>query len=174
MGRRGFTLVELLVVLAVGSILLAIAVPGYGFLMNTNRLAAVTNDLVTALQLARSEAVKRGMRVTVCKTGDAGAVPPACDATVDWHEGWLVFVDAGMTGVIDANDALLRVQAPAHADVSITTNSHISRFISYLPDGRSRGVAGLGNGTFEICVAGLRRDIVINNAGRPRLESGSC
>lgn len=95
MGRRGFTLVELLIVLGVGSILLAIAVPGYGFLMNTSRLAAVTNDLVTALQLARSEAVKRGMRVTVCKTGDAGTVPSACDATANWHEGWLVFVDDG-------------------------------------------------------------------------------
>lgn len=174
MERRGFTLVELLVVLAVGSILLAIAVPGYGFLVNTSRVAAVTNNLVSTLQLARSEAIKRGMRITVCKTAHAGGAAPACDATAGWHEGWLVFVDDGMPGVIDADDVLLRVQQPAHADVSITANSHISRFISYLPDGRSRGVAGLGNGTFEVCVSGSRRDIVINNAGRPRLVSGSC
>jgi type IV fimbrial biogenesis protein FimT len=174
MKRRGFTLVELLVVLAVGSILLAIAVPGYGFLVSTSRLAAVTNDLVSNLQLARSEAVKRGMRVTVCKTGNAMAVPPACDATAGWHQGWLVFVDDGAQGVIDANDSLLRVHERAHADVLITANSHISRFISYLPDGRSRGMTGLGNGTFEVCVSGSRRDIIINNAGRPRLESGSC
>lgn len=174
MGRRGFTLVELLIVLVVGSILLAIAVPGYGFLTSTSRLAAVTNDLVTVLHLARSEAIKRGTRVTVCKTGNPGAATPACDVAAEWHEGWLVFVDAGTPGVIDPSDALLRVQEGSHADVSITANYHISRFISYLPDGRSRGVAGLGNGTFEVCVSGSRRDIVINNAGRPRLESGSC
>lgn len=174
MGRRGFTLVELLVVLAVGSILLAIAIPGYAFLVNAGRLATVTNDLVTVLHLARSEAVKRSARVTVCKTGSTLAATPACDATADWHEGWLVFVDGGVPGVIDANDTPLWVQPRAHPDATITANSHISRFISYLPDGRSRGVAGVGNGTFEVCVSGSRRDIVINNAGRPRLVSGSC
>lgn len=173
MGRRGFTLVELLVVLAVGSILLAIAIPGYAFLMSTSRLAAVTNDLVTALQLARSEAVKRGMRVTVCKTGDAEAVPPACDTTAGWHDGWLVFVDGGTHGVIDANDPLLRVQGRAHPDVRITTYNY-SHFVSYLPSGGSQGSNNLPNGTFEICTAGSRRDIVINHAGRPRLVSGDC
>ena len=174
MDRRGFTLVELLVALAIGAILLTIAIPGYAFLVNGGRLATVTNDLVTVLHLARSEAVKRGTRVTVCKTANAGIATPACDATAGWHEGWLVFVDDGTPGVIDANDSLLRVQERAHAEVTITANSHISRFISYLPDGRSRGMTGAGNGTFEICVSGSRRDIVINNAGRPRLESGNC
>lgn len=174
MGRRGFTLVELLVVLAVGSILLAIAIPGYAFLVNASRLATVTNDLVTVLHLARSEAIKRGTRVTVCKTGNAGAVTPACDAAAGWHEGWLVYVDGGTRGVIDAGDTLLRVQERAHPEASITANHHISHFISYLPNGRTQGLTGLGNGTFEICVSGSRRDIVINNAGRPRLVSGSC
>lgn len=173
MGRRGFTLVELLVVLAVGSILLAIAIPGYAFLVNASRLATVTNDLVTTLHLARSEAVKRGMRVTVCKTGNVGAAMPVCDATAGWHEGWLVFVDGGTRGVIDATDPLLRVQERAHAEVGITASNY-ARFISYLPDGRSQGSNGLPNGTFEICAAGSRRDIVINNAGRPRLVSGTC
>lgn len=174
MERRGFTLVELLVVLAVGSILLAIAVPGYGFLVNANRLAAVTNDLVGAIQLARSEAIKRGMRVTVCKTSNAGAILPACDAAADWHEGWLVFVDGGTRGVVDAADPLLWVQAQAHHSVRITPGVTYSSFISYLPNGGSQGSGGLSNGKIEICSAGLRRDIVINNAGRPRLVSGSC
>src|SRR5512135_3440893 len=110
MGQRGFTLVELLVVLAVGSILLAIAIPGYAFLVNASRLAAVTNDLVAALQLARSEAVKQGTRVTVCKTSNPIAAQASCDSTANWHEGWLVFSDGGARGVIDSGDILLRVQ----------------------------------------------------------------
>ena len=174
MGRRGFTLVELLVVLAVGSILLAIAIPGYAFLVSTSRLAAATNDLVTALQLARSEAVKRGVRVTVCKTANVQSIAPACDVTASWQQGWLVFADDGTPGVIEPGDTLLRVQEAAHSTVRITANNHISRFISYLPSGRGHGSNGPSNGTFEICVAGLRRDIIINNAGRPRLFSGTC
>src|SRR3569623_1933222 len=86
MGRRGFTLVELLIVLGVGSILLAIAVPGYGFLVNNNRLATVTNDLVTVLHLARTEAIRRGVRETVCKTGNPGAATPACDVAAEWKK----------------------------------------------------------------------------------------
>ncbi len=173
MGRRGFTLVELLVVLAVGSILLAIAVPGYAFLVNAGRLATVTNDLVTALHLARSEAVKRGTRVTVCKTGNAGTPMPACDATANWHEGWLVFVDDGTPGVIDTGDVMLRVQDTVHSAAIITTGVNYSRYVSYLPNGGSRGLT-LPNGTIQICVSGNRRDIIINNMGRPRLFSGSC
>lgn len=173
MERRGFTLVELLVVLAVGSILLAIALPGYGFLVNTSRVATVTNDLVGAIQLARSEAIKRGTRVTVCKTGNPGVAAPACDVASAWHEGWLVFVDAGMRGVIDADDLVLQVQEASHPTVNITSRNYNS-YISYLPSGRSQGSSGLANGRIKICVAGTRRDIVINITGRPRLDSGIC
>src|SRR4030065_950469 len=107
MNERGFTLVELVVVLAVGAILLAIAIPSYAFLVNSSRLAAVTNDLVTALHLARSEAIKRSIRVTVCKTSNAMAVSPLCDATASWQQGWLVFVCGRQKGVIGSGDTLL-------------------------------------------------------------------
>lgn len=173
MGWRGFTLVELLVVLAVGAILLTIAIPGYAFLVNGSRLAAVTNDLVTALQLARSEAIKRGMRVTVCKTSNAMAAPPVCDTTTSWQQGWLVFVDGGTKGVIDSGDTLLRVQGSVSAAVTITTSNY-SSYISYLPSGRSQGPNELANGALRICVASTRRDIIINKTGRIRLATDTC
>lgn len=173
MGRRGFTLVELLVVLAVSSILLTIAIPGYAFLANTNRLAAVTNDLVSALQMARSEAIKRGMPVTVCKTGNATASAPTCDITASWQHGWLVFVDAGTKGVIDSGDILLWTRERVSNDVIITT-SNFSRFVSYLPGGSSQGPNGLANGALHVCVAGNQRSIIINTIGRPRLSSSTC
>lgn len=173
MKNTGVTLVESLVVLAVASILLAIAVPGYAYLVGTSRLAAATNDFVTALHLARSEAVKRGMRVTVCKTRDALAAAPSCDAGAAWEQGWLVFVDGGTRGVLDASDILLRAQGRV-TGVIYTPPHNYRRYISYLPSGASQGSGNLANGTLSLCATGSRRDIVINNAGRLRLVTGTC
>lgn len=173
MKGRGFTLVELLVVLGVGSILLAIAVPGYAFIVNANRLAAVTNDLVTALHLARSEAIKRGTRVTVCKTSDAMAVSPACHTTARWEQGWLVFVDGGTRGLIDPGDTLLWTRGQIAAG-TIDPGSNFSRFVSYRASGVSQGSGNLANGKLRICLEGNQRDIVINETGRIRLESVTC
>ena len=173
MERRGFTLVELLVVLAVASILLAIAVPGYAFLVGASRLAAVTNDLVAAVHLARSEAIKRGARVTVCKSSSTMAVQPSCDGTASWQEGWLVFVDEGARGVIDSGDTLLWSKDRATEAATITA-SNFTLFVSYLPSGVSQGPNGLANGTLHVCVDGNRRDIIINSTGRPRLSPNTC
>ena len=173
MENRGFTLVELLVVLAVGSILLAIAVPGYAYLANASRLTTATNDLVAAMHLARSEAVKRGMRVTVCKTRDAMAAAPACNATANWQDGWLVFVDAGTPGGVDPGDTLLWLQGQVPGGLVISSANY-SRYISYLPSGVSQGSNGLANGSLEICKDGVQREIIVNRTGRARLESSSC
>lgn len=170
MRRRGFTLVELLVVLAVAAILLTMAVPGYAFLANASRLAAATNDLMTAVQLARSEAIKRGVRVTVCKSG--GSVT-ACDAAADWQSGWLVFVDTGAQGVVDGGDAVLWVRASSEPQIEIDT-TNFSDYISYRANGVSQGGNNLATGRFSLCLAGSQRDIIVNNTGRPRLDTDTC
>lgn len=173
MKRRGFTLVEVLVVLAIAAILVTIAVPGYAFLVNAGRLTSATNDLLTALHLARSEAIKRGVRITVCKTGNPAAPAPACDPAAEWEQGWVVFEDGGTRGVIDAGDSVLWTHGSisAWADISAV---NFSLYVSYLPTGASQGSNGLGNDTLRICVAGSRRDIIVNTVGRPRLSSGTC
>jgi type IV fimbrial biogenesis protein FimT len=173
MDKPGFTLVELLVVLALVSVFLVMVVPSYGFLMNSSRLAAVTNDLMSTLQLARSEAIKRGIRVTVCKSGDAMAAAPICSTAANWAQGWLAFVDGGTRGVVDPGDTLLWVHGQI-ASGTITPSSNYSRFVSYLPSGASEGSGNLANGSIRVCFAGERRDIIINNTGRPRLASAVC
>ncbi len=169
----GFTLVELLMVLAMIAILWTIAIPGYSFFVNGSRLTTVTNDLVTALQLARSEAIKQRKRITLCKTRNPYNAVPACDPLASWQHGWLVFVDSGTVGVIDAGDNLLWVQNSVPTTVTITT-SNFSNYVSYLSSGESQGPNGLGNGIIRVCVGSNRRDIIINNTGRIRLVADTC
>ncbi|MCD9086513.1 GspH/FimT family pseudopilin [Stenotrophomonas sp. SY1] len=81
----GFTLVELMVTIAVLAIIAAIAVPSMQGIIKSNRLSAASTELVAALQLARAEAVRRNARVTVCASDDG----LACTATDAWTR-WIV------------------------------------------------------------------------------------
>lgn len=171
MKQSGVTLMEMVVVLAIVSILFAIAVPGYAYLASTNRIAAATNDLVTSLQLARSEAIRRAARVTVCKSDSATNAAPSCNPGAAWEDGWIVFVDGGSRGVIEGGDETLRVHGPV--DAAFTT-SNFKTYVSYLGHGRSQGPNGLATGSFSLCLGGIQRKLILNNTGRIRLTAGKC
>lgn len=98
--QPGFTLIELMVTLSVLGILLAIAVPNYITFVQNARLTAQANDFVTALNYARSEAIKRGVRTTVCSR----ATNSSCAGSTTWDTGWLVFVDCDFDGVVDTGN----------------------------------------------------------------------
>src|SRR5882757_3251037 len=87
----GFTLVELMVVIMIGSILMAIGVPSYKYVTNSNRLSAEVNGLLGDMQFARSEAIKEGQSVTVCASTDQ----LTCSNSTDWHTGWIVLASIG-------------------------------------------------------------------------------
>lgn len=176
----GFTLVELMVVTAIAVVLLAIAIPSFRAVIRTNRLAAMTNELTGALQYARSEAITRGQRVTVCKSSSVSGTSPTCDDSAGWQNGWLVFVDnkptinGGSAGVLDSPDeVLLKVGQPSTGDTSIASTG-FSNYVSFLPSGISRNSSGLATGTFSICIAPDKRDIVLNAVGRLRIDTGTC
>lgn len=90
----GFTLVELLVTLAVITIVLTVAAPGFADLMRRNEASTLVNDFVYALRLARSESVTEGMPTAVCASSNMAS----CAGNNDWETGWLVFQDPNGDG----------------------------------------------------------------------------
>ena len=88
----GFTLLEIMLVIALLAILLGLGAPSFTEFMRNSRITGKANDLLAGLHLARTEAIKRHVPVTVCATDDASAVDPECDADADFSE-WIVFVD---------------------------------------------------------------------------------
>ena len=178
MNQTGATLLELLTTLAVAAILVSLAVPGFAFVSQTNRLAGATNDLVAALHLTRSEAIKRNGRAVLCAS-DNGT---AC-RSVSWDRGWIVFHDANNNAVLDADEPVVLRQAAMPAGVSATGNQFVSRYVSYTPTGSAQTVSGFRQaGTFTICSAGngaprQAREIVLATTGRVRttkLTLASC
>ena len=127
MRARGFTLIELLVVMTIGAILVASAVPSFQWMIATTRASSGANSLVGSFDLARSEAIRRGTVVSVCRTLDPNAAPAAlaCSnaagagfAAGDWGSGWVMFekrtpIPPGVAGTFDPlTDVVLQRRQP--------------------------------------------------------------
>lgn len=131
--QRGFTMIELLITIMVLGLVLGLGVPGFRDLVLNNRQASAVNELVTALQLARSEAITRNVAapsaVSVCASNDGTACAGA------WSDGWIVFSDVDGDGALEAGDGdvVLRA-ADAPASMAITGPGGAVR---YRRDGRS-------------------------------------
>lgn len=102
----GFSLVELVSVILIAATLMAIGVPSFRAVTNSNRLSSEINGLLGDMQFARSEAVKEGLSVSVCSSADS----VSCSGSADWSSGWIVFSDPTHSGVVDAGESILRVQ----------------------------------------------------------------
>jgi type IV fimbrial biogenesis protein FimT len=106
---RGLTLVELMAALVILAVLASLALPGFAGVIERYRVRRASEDMTAALYAARSEAIRRGGRVTLAKTN-----PPGCAAAQnnDWSCGWVVFADANNNGVLDAGETRIQVSPP--------------------------------------------------------------
>lgn len=148
---HGFTLIELMVTVAVIGITLSIAIPSFRGMVVDTRLSAQSNDMLGALKYTRSEAVKRNTRVTLCKKTVANTCAVTTSATADWKGGWIIFVDGGTPGVVDAADTVLRVQNALTGSTLIGDGS-VTNFVSYIGTGQTSAAGGGAQvGTFSLC-----------------------
>ena len=160
----GFTLIELIVTIAIAAIVLVMGVPSFQDTIRNNRLATQANELISALNLARSEAIKRGVTVSICKSANGST----CGGS-GWSNGWIVFVnrDNDSPAQVDAGEEILRVYGPVPTNYSLNANNNFTNYISYRPTDRSNNI-----GRFVLCEGGqlnYSRAIFINITGRPRL-----
>lgn len=117
------TLIELMTALGVLAILVAISVPSYRNYTLRSRVTTTTNDLVTALNLARSEALRASAIAVVCAATDPDAATPACSNDTDWTTGWIVFVDANEDGAVSAGERIVQSWPARHPQLSLEADS---------------------------------------------------
>jgi len=165
-GLGGTTLLELMAALAIAGIVFALGVPTLGAWLTEQQLQDRADALLHALDLARSEAIRRGDRVDLCP-GDGG-----CDAgAMPWEGGWAVVPDNARSG---ATSAIAR-ERPAPSGITIRGNRPVADYVSYTSAGHARRFDGaLQMGTFTVCRAGQRaRKVILANSGRARIETSA-
>jgi len=165
--QGGFTLIEVLVTVVMVTLLVTVAVPSFNDLISNNRLTVATNDLISSLNSARSEAIKRSTNVSVCRSPDG----VACAGGKLWEAGWIIFTDSGAAGVVDGTDEVLFVHPPLASGVTLRRKDFENKgFASFQSDGQE---ANSDSGYFDVCdgrSGETKRRINVTSTGRAQLD----
>jgi len=157
MKKNGFTLIELLITIAIVGILIFVGVPSLRHLVAANRAITKTDHFVSALHLARSEAIKLGVKVKFCKSSDH----KTCGG--NWRDGQII---------ITADNKLVRTFAALPSNDQLIWNSSLGKddYLEFTPIGNTNGQSG----TFYYYPQGksaYAKEIVISNTGRIRVTN---
>jgi type IV fimbrial biogenesis protein FimT len=174
---RGFTLVELLVTIAFAAILLALAAPSFKRTIQSNNMSSAVNTFMTDLRYARSEAIRRGGHVILCRTDAPESATPSCDTSAGttgkgWATGWIVVHDVDGSGNWSTGDTTLRQQsAVAGIDAILEGTPSSATKFTFTATGRLSDVASaakvkFGGSDFS---TDLQRVMCVSAGGRARL-----
>lgn len=161
---RGFTLVELMVTIAIAAILLGIAVPSFDGVMLSMKLTSYANNLVASTLLARSEAINRNAVVSLCVSSNGSSC-----GTGGWEQGWIVMCNTTDNTACDPagpNTMVIQSQPAVSSGWKITESSTITS-VSFQPTG-----TGATSATLTVCratpnVGSQERVVRISASGRP-------
>ena len=189
LSARGFTLLELLVTITIAATLMAVAIPSFNGFIRGARITSPSNELLTAIYLARNEAIKRRATTVFCFSTTPNATLPDCAGT--GAQGWVVWVDVANPAVPSANDRngvvnagepiLLRHEAIATTVTAKTVPAGNGHYVSFKASGQS-GVVGAtqplqgvvlcdsrGNTVYNSATDSAARAVLITPVGRPRV-----
>jgi len=183
----GFTILELMAVVAVAGILLTLAVPGIKSFVQKNKLTVFGNELVSAMQVARSGAIQMSLPACVCASSNAEAAIPSCNVDDEWEDGWIAFVDTNNAALNECvfepvdGDILLKVWDGTGASSEITFRStsaiiNAADYVRFNQRGIPISVAeGAGmQGMFRLCDSrGLSYNGIVVGKGIILSASGS-
>ncbi len=143
--QSGFTLMELMITIAIAAILLALAAPNMGDFIKNNRMTSEANNLVAQINRARGEASKRGVIVILCRSSNATTAAPSCDTSAgnakNWTIGWIMYATSTITTAEEdysaASHTLLARYAALDNGVRITTNGYAEPRLAFRTDSTS-------------------------------------
>ena len=165
--QLGFTLIELMIAVALTGILLGMGVPAMNMFISNARQTGMINDFVASMHTARSTAITTNSRVTICPSSNGNS----CEV-VDWDQGWIVFGDLDSDQVVDPGE---RIVATAEGATGLTIESpEFGDFLTYRPNGRVMNASLDGSsGAFTVCDkrgADRAKVLIVDLSGRPRLS----
>ncbi len=177
--QRGFTIIELLVTLAVLGIVLAIAIPSFNRQIERNGSIALGEELTSAINFARIEAIKRRRPISICASNLGG---DACGDAADWKNGWLVFLDKKAETSADTEVEVVLRQwngLDQRAEVSLTQNGANINFFRFDSRGVLARVAGAIGGIeatakYTGCLGSAAQSISVGLSGMVSSKVKSC